>query len=71
MNVPIFNGGEEFQRLWGEVPKIVTYRDYVVMTNEIDSARMGRLITDRDEKILIDGLESVRKHKNIPLQEDF
>lgn len=65
MNGPIFNNGEEFFRLWNEVPKIVTYRDYIVLCNEIDSAHMDRMITDRDEKILLDALEIVKKHKRI------
>ena len=65
MNGPIFNGGEEFLRLWGELPKIVTYRDYIDMCNEIDSAEMDRMITDRDERILLDALEIVKNYKKI------
>lgn len=70
MNGPIFHSGEEFWRLWGELPKIVTYRDYIVMCNEIDSAQMDRMITGRDEHILLEALEAIRKHKRIKNKED-
>ena len=69
MNGPIFSGGEEFARLWNELPKIVTYRDYIVMCNEIDSARMNREITDRDEKILLASIEAIKTYKGIKDEE--
>lgn len=71
MNGPIFNGDEEFQRLWGELPKIITYQDYIDMCNEIDSAQMDRLITGRDEHILLDALETVKKYKKIHRPKDY
>lgn len=71
MNGPIFSGGEEFTRLWAEVPKVVTYRDYIEMCNGIDSARMDRMITDRDEHILLAALEAVKKYKKITADEDL
>ncbi len=69
MNGPIFSGGEEFIRLWSELPKVVRYREYIEMCNEIDSARMSKLITESDEKILMDSLEAIRTHKGIEREE--
>ena len=65
MNGPIFSCGEEFTRLWQELPKVVRYQDYIELCNEIDSARMSRIITDRDEAILLDCLEIIKRMKNI------
>ena len=64
----MFSFGEKFQELWAQIPTIVSYWDYVGMANVIDDARTGREITERDEAVLLEALETFRKAQNIPDQ---
>ena len=61
---------EEFNRLWEELSKVLTYRDYVEEANMIDSARMDRLITEHEEKTLLGCLDAYAKVGKIPTTED-
>lgn len=61
---------EEFRRLWVEIPEVITYRDYVEVANMIDSARMDRLITEQEEKVLLGCLDVYAKVSKIPTTED-
>lgn len=63
---PICSGGAEFNRLWAEIPKVLTYRQYANLCNEIDSCHLDREITDTDERVLLDCLEKYAKIKRIP-----
>ncbi len=53
----MFSFGEKFQELWGLIPTVTTYWDYVGVANAIDDARTGYEITDRDEETLLEALE--------------
>lgn len=57
----MFSFGEKFMELWGQIPEIITYRDYVRMMNGIDNARGAREITERDEVVLLEALETVKR----------
>lgn len=61
---------EDFRRLWDEIPKVITYRDYVKAANMIDSVRMDRFITEREEKVLLGCLDVYAKVSKIPTTED-
>ena len=63
---PLFSGESEFSRLWAEIPKVLTYRAYVILCNEIDSCHLDREITDTDERVLLDCLDKYAKIKGIP-----
>lgn len=62
----ICSEGGEFNRLWAEIPRVMTYREYVNLCNEIDSSHLDREITDKDERVLIDCLEKYAKIMRIP-----
>lgn len=61
----MFSFREKFQELWAQIPKIVSYWDYVGMANAIDDARTGREITDRDEIVLLDALAIFKNAREI------
>lgn len=67
----LFNNGEVFFKLWDQVPRIVTYQDYIDLCNEIDSAQMDRIITPRDEKILLEALDIVKVQKGVSRPKDW
>lgn len=66
----MFSFGGEFNRLWEEIPKVVTYRGYIKLANEIDSCYMDRAITKTDEQVLLECLERYAKIRKIPTDED-
>ena len=61
----MFSVGEIFMELWAQIPTIVSYYDYVGMANAIDDARTGREITERDERVLLEALETVKRAREI------
>ena len=61
----MFSFGEEFKRLWAEIPNVLTYFDCIQLSNMIDDARTGREITDRDEALLLVCLEEYKKARQI------
>lgn len=61
----MFSFGEEFKELWGRIPAIASYYDYVGMANAIDDARTGQKITERDERVLLAALEVFRTAREI------
>lgn len=63
---PLFSGESEFSRLWAEIPKVLTYRAYVILCNEIDSCHLDREINDMDERVLLGCLEMYAKIRRIP-----
>ena len=68
----MFSLGEKFMELWGQIPEIITFQDYVGMANAIDDAYTGREITERDETTLLQALEVVKKARRIvPGMEQF
>ena len=60
----------EFARLWSDIPKVYTYRMYVVLANEIDSARLDRLISEKEGSALIGCLEHWAKTMHVPMTEE-
>lgn len=61
----MFSFGEKFRELWGMIPTVVSYWDYVGVANAIDDARTGREITERDERTLLAALEIFRMERGI------
>ena len=61
---------KEFDRLWSDIPNVNTYREYVVLANEIDSARMDRLLSEREEKALLGALDHWAKTMHVPTTEE-
>lgn len=61
----MFSFGKKFVGLWTQIPGIVSYWDYVGLANDIDDARTGDEITQRDEAVLLEALEAFRKARNI------
>lgn len=61
----MFSFGEKFKELWGQIPAIASYYDYVGMANTIDDARTGQEITERDERALLAALEAFRTAREI------
>lgn len=59
----------EFHRLWSDIPNVYTYRAYVVLANEIDSARLDRLISAKEESALIGCLDHWAKTMHVPTTE--
>lgn len=61
----MFSFDERFQELLSLIPTVVTYEDYCGLANEIDGARTGIEITDRDEKVLLEALEVFKVARGI------
>ena len=61
---------KDFNRLWSDMPMVYTYREYVVLANEIDSARLDRLITKKEETALLGALANWTKTMHVPTTED-
>lgn len=61
----MFSFAEKFMELWGQIPEIITYEDYVGMVNVVDNARTDREITERDEVTLLEILETIRRARRI------
>lgn len=61
---------KEFDRLWSDIPKVYTYREYVVLANEIDSSRMDRLLSKREETALLGALGHWAKTMNVPTTDE-
>lgn len=61
---------KEFDRLWSDIPNVYTYREYVVLANEIDSAGLDRLISKREETALLGALDHWAKTMNVPPTEE-
>lgn len=61
----MFSFGEKFKELWGQIPTIATYWDYIAIDNAIDDAYTGNEITERDENTLLKALEVFRQAKGI------
>lgn len=67
----MFSFGEKFMELWGQIPEIITYRDYVRMMNDIDNARGAREITERDEVALLEALEVFKRARGCKRPRDY
>ena len=61
----MFSFDERFKELWAEIPTIVQYWDYIRVANEIDDARIGQEITERDETVLLQALELFKQARGI------
>lgn len=61
----MFSFGEKFKELWEQIPLVISFRDYVGLANVIDDARTGREITQRDEQVLLNALETFRNAREI------
>ena len=64
----MFSFGPKFVGLWSQIPGVASYWDYVGLANDIDDARTGNEITERDEAVLLEALEVLRKARGIPEQ---
>lgn len=56
--------------MWSDIPNVYTYRAYVVLANEIDSARLDRLITAKEKSALLGCLEHWAKTMRVPMTEE-
>lgn len=61
---------KEFDRLWSGIPNVYTYREYVALANEIDSARLDRLISKQEETALLGALDHWAKTMRVPTTDE-
>ena len=52
-------------KLWNEIPEVINYNMYINLLNYIDNERSDRQLSKREEKILIQTLETYMEIRDI------
>ena len=60
-----FSGGEDFKKLWADIPTVSTYFEYCGLANEIEDYHGDHVITDFDKQILLDTLDRWAQAKGL------
>lgn len=54
-----------FMQIWMEIPKVYNKEKYYKICNEIDSARLDREITEKEEETLVEALRAIAEARRI------